>query len=159
MNFGVIDIVFIVLIALLMIRSFIKGFISEVLTMAAIVLGALVSLFLYKNGAAYLRETFWPEMEIVPEVVAFAALFIMVFVLVKVLELLLKGIIKGINLKGADKFLGLLFGFAEGIALVGIILFILHIQPLFDHTPIIQNSFFAKYLLPLITDAGMPNNV
>ena len=159
MNFSVIDIVFIVLIALLMIRCFIKGFISEVLTMAAFVLGAFASLFLYKNGAEYLKETFWPDMEIIPEIVAFIALFLIVFVIVKLLELLLKGIVQGINLGAADKFLGLLFGIAEGFAVVGIILFILHIQPLFDHLPIIQDSFFAKILMPLITGTGKTSNV
>jgi membrane protein required for colicin V production len=138
-----------------MIRCFLKGLISELLTMAALVMGILASLFLYKNGADYLRENIWPDMEIVPEVVSFIVIFLLVFIIVKLLELLLKGIVQGIRLGSADKFLGLIFGFIEGIAVVGLVLFVLNIQPLFDQTAILSNSFFANHLMPLITKAGI----
>jgi len=141
-----------------MIRCFLKGLISEVLSMAAIVLGFFASLFFYKNGAEYLRENFWPNLEIIPEIISFIALFLIVFIVIKLLELLLKGIIQGIKLGGADRFLGLIFGFAEGIVLVSLILFILSIQPIFDSSVLLNESFFARVLLPLITgDGGLTN--
>jgi membrane protein required for colicin V production len=65
--------------------------------------------------------------------------------------MLLKGIILRVRLGGADKFLGLIFGFLEGIAVISLILFLLGIQPLFDSSVILANSFFANLLLPLIT--------
>jgi len=136
-----------------MLRCFIKGFVSEVFSMAAFVLGILASIFFYKNGAVFVRERFLPDMDILSEVIAFIALFLIVFVIVKLLELLLKGIVEGIRLGGADKFLGLIFGFAEGIAVVSIILFVLHIQPLFDQTELLSDSIFARILMPLITEA------
>jgi len=151
MGFGIIDIVFILLIILLMIRCFMNGLISELMTMAGFVFGLLASLFLYKNGAQLLRENFWPELEVVPEVIAFITLFLVVFIIVKLVEMMLKGIVDGISLGNADKALGLIFGFAEGIVLVSLILFLLTIQPLFDASPILEDSFFANLLLPLIT--------
>ena len=150
MNFAVIDYIFIGLIGLFIIRCYLKGFISEILSMAGVVLGLLASLFFYKNGADFLRNQFWPDLKIIPEIIAFVGLFIIVFFAIKLFEVMLKGIINNIKLGGADRALGILFGFAEGIAVVSLILFLLRIQPLFDPSSIISDSFFASLLLPLI---------
>jgi len=150
-NISVIDIVFILIITLFVIRCYLKGFVSELLSMAAIILGILASLFFYKNGGEFLRQTFWHDMKIVPEIVAFIALFVIVFILVKLLEMILKGIIEGVRLSGADRFLGLIIGLAEGIAVISLVLFVLRVQPLFDPSSILSDSFFARLLLPLIT--------
>jgi membrane protein required for colicin V production len=119
--------------------------------MAAIILGILASLFFYKNGGEFLRARFWPGMKIIPEIIAFMALFLIVFIVVKLLEMMLKGIINGVRLTGADRFLGIIFGLAEGIAVISLVIFVLKIQPLFDPSSILSESFFASLLLPLIT--------
>jgi membrane protein required for colicin V production len=154
MRLSAIDIIFIILIFLFIIRCYLRGFLSEILSMAAVVLGLLASLYFYKNGGAYIRQQFMPETKTVPEALAFIALFIIVFIVIKLLEVMLKNIIHGVRLGGADRFLGIIFGFVEGIMVVSLILFVLKIQPLFDPSSIISDSFFAKALLPLITGAG-----
>ena len=151
MNFSVIDFVFLGLIGLFVIRCYLKGFVSELMSMAAVVLGFLASLFFYKNGGEFLRNRFWPELGVISEVVAFIALFLIVFIVVKFLEILLKGVIHGISLSGVDRFLGIIFGLAEGIVVVSLVLFVFRIQPLFDPGSILADSFFARLLLPLIT--------
>jgi membrane protein required for colicin V production len=122
--------------------------------MAAVILGILASLFLYKNGGAFLRAQFWPELKLLPEIIAFIGLFVIVFIVVKIFETMLKGIIERIHLSGADRFLGIFFGLAEGIAVTSLVLFLLRIQPLFDPSPILSESIFARLLLPLITGHG-----
>jgi membrane protein required for colicin V production len=119
--------------------------------MAAIVLGILASLFFYKNGAEFIRESFLPGMKTLPEIIAFIALFVIVFIVVKLLEILFKGVIHGLRGGGIDRFFGLIFGFAEGIAVISLVLFVLTVQPLFDSSAILSGSFFARFLLPLIT--------
>jgi membrane protein required for colicin V production len=148
---SVLDIVFILLIALFVIRCYLKGFISELLSMAAIVLGLLASLFFYKNGAEFVRAQFMPNVKIVPEVIAFVSLFFIVFIIIKLLEAIFKNIIYEVQLGNADKFLGVVFGLAEGIAVISLVLFLLRIQPLFDPSSLLSDSFFARLLLPLIT--------
>jgi membrane protein required for colicin V production len=148
---AVIDIIFIALAIILTIRCALRGFIGELMSMAATVLGLLAALFFYKNGGAFIRTQFMPGMKIIPEILAFIALFLIVFILIKILESILKEIIEGIKLGGADRFLGLIFGLAEGIIVISLILFVLTIQPLFDPGPILRESFFADLLLPLIT--------
>jgi membrane protein required for colicin V production len=158
-NVSVIDVIFILLTALFALRCYLKGFISELLSMAAVVLGLLASLFFYKNGAEYLRARYWPDLKTIPEVIAFVALFLIVFIIVKLLEAMLKGIIHGIQLGGADRFLGIFFGIAEGIAVVSLVLFVLRIQPLFDPSSILSDSLFARLLLPFITGRETITNV
>jgi len=158
---SLIDIIFISLIALLMIRCFLKGIISEILSMAAIVLGVLAAVFFYKNAAFYLKGNYWPEIpNKISEILSFIALFIIVFLIVKLLEGLIKGIVKGVKLGNVDKFLGLLFGFAEGVAVVSLILFLLQlITPIYDSSFLLSGSFIAGMLLPLINNPGLLPNV
>ena len=150
MNFSVIDFIFIGLIGLFMIRCYLKGFISEFLSMAAVLLGFFAALYFYKNGAEYIRMQFMPDVKTFPEILAFIALFIIVFLIVKILETIIKGIIEGVNLGGANRFLGIIFGLAEGLLVVSLLLFLLNIQPLFDPTQIFEDSFFANLILPLL---------
>jgi len=154
---SLIDIIFFVLIALLMIRCYLKGFLSEIFSMAAVVLGVLAAVFFYKNGAVYLKEKYWPDLaNTISEILSFVALFLIVFMIIKLLEGLLKGIVNGIKLGSADKFLGLLFGFAEGVAVVSLILFILQlIKPIYDSTLLLKDSVIAGMLLPLINKPGI----
>ncbi|MDR2435675.1 MAG: CvpA family protein [Treponema sp.] len=154
MNFAVIDMVFVALIVIFTLRCALKGFISELMSMASIVLGLLSALYFYKNGGAFVRIKFMPEMKIIPEVIAFIALFLIVFVVIKLLEAMLKEIIEGIRLGSADRFLGILFGFVEGIIVVSLVLFLLSVQPLFESGPLLEKSLFAKVLLPFITGMG-----
>ncbi|MDR1899716.1 MAG: CvpA family protein [Treponema sp.] len=148
---AVIDIFFFILIALLVLRCTLRGFIGEVMSVASFLLGLLASLCFYKNGGRFVREQFMPGMKLLPEVLAFVALFLVVFVLVKILEHILKDIIDRVSLGGVDRFLGILLGFAEGIVAVGLILFVLTIQPLFDPAQVLDRSVFADLFLPLIT--------
>jgi membrane protein required for colicin V production len=154
MNMAAIDFIFIALIAVFTVRCAVRGFISEIMSMASIVLGLLAALYFYKNGGEFVRIKFLPGIKIVPEIVAFIALFLIVFVAIKILEIMLREIIEGVRLGGADRFLGIFFGVAEGIVVISLVLFIFRIQPLFDPGPLLSNSFFAKMLLPLITGTG-----
>jgi membrane protein required for colicin V production len=148
---AVIDIIFVVLAIILMVRCALRGFIGELMSMASVVLGLLAALFFYKNGGVFIREKFMPDMTIIPEILAFIALFLIVFIIIKILEGILKDIIERIQLGGADRILGIVFGLAEGVIVISLILFVLTIQPLFDPAPVLRGSFFARLLLPLIT--------
>jgi membrane protein required for colicin V production len=154
MHLAVIDIIFIVLISILAIRGYLRGLITEIMSMAAIVLGMLAALCFYRNGGEFVRNRFMPDLKTIPEIIAFVVLFLIVFLVIKILERILKDIVEGIRLGGADRILGLLFGFAEGMIVVSLVLFLLRIQPLFKPEPVLSDSYFASVLLPLITGTG-----
>jgi membrane protein required for colicin V production len=139
------------LIILFVIRCYLKGFISEVFPMAGFVLGLLVALFFYKNGGAFVRAKFMNDVAVVPEIIAFIFLFLFIFLFIKLLEKILSDVIDRVELDNADRFLGVLFGLAEGIAVISLILFLIRVQPLFDASTVLSDSFFSRFLLPLIT--------
>ena len=146
---SILDIVFISLTGLLMIRCFFRGFVAEIFSMAAVIFGLLAAIILYKNGGILLKERFWPELDIIPKIVAFAAVFLIVFVIIKIIQLIFADVVQKIKLAGADRFLGLILGLAEGISVICFVIFILYIQPLFDPAEILSDSFFGRLLLPL----------
>jgi membrane protein required for colicin V production len=149
MNIAAIDIIFIALGLILIIRCALRGFIGELMSMASVVLGVLGGIFFYRSGAAFIREKFL-DVKILPEMLAFIALFLIIFMAVKILEYLLQDIILRINLGGVDRFLGIIFGIGEGILLICLALFLLSVQPLFDPAPFLERSFFARLLMPFV---------
>jgi membrane protein required for colicin V production len=148
---AVIDIVFLALIIIFAVRGWVRGFIGEFLSMAAVVLGLLAAFFFYRNGAVFIRERFMPTLNFIPGILAFIAIFLIVFIVVKILERLLHDIVEGIMLGTVDHFLGIVLGLAEGVIVTALVLFVFSIQPLFDPASVFQNSVFARFMLPFIT--------
>ncbi|MDR0376836.1 MAG: CvpA family protein [Spirochaetaceae bacterium] len=146
----VIDIIFMILMVILIVRCALRGFVEEVMSMSALVLGLGSAFFFHKKGAAFLVERYIPDVKILPEVLAFAAVFLIVFLAVKLLESILKDIVDRIHLGGVNRFLGAVFGFIEGVVLVSVVLFVLSIQPLVDTKPLLEKSYFAQTLSPYI---------
>jgi len=150
MGIAVIDFVFIGIVIIFALRCAVRGFVSEIMFLAAVVFGFLSAIFFFRTLAEFLRETFMPGVAAAPEVIAFAALFLLVFAVSKILESILRGILDGLRLGGLDRFLGAVLGFAEGIVVVCLVLFLITIQPFFDSDAALGNSFFAELLMPFI---------
>ena len=149
-NFPVIDLIFLILIVLMLIHGYAKGFVEELFSWAALVLSMLAAVFLYSRGAEFIRTKTMENVKYIPEILAFVAIFLIVMIFLKMLERVLKDIIMGAHLGGVNKILGALFGLLEGFALVAIILFVISIQPLFNPVKVIGDSIFAQILLPII---------
>ncbi|MDR0589596.1 MAG: CvpA family protein [Spirochaetaceae bacterium] len=145
-----IDIIFIALVLILVIRCALRGFIEEVLSMASVVMGVLAAVFFYKNGGIFIRERYLENVGVIPEILAFVILFLIPFVGIRIVEHIIKDIVVKVNLGGLDRFLGILFGLLEGITLISLVLFVIDIQPLFDKNLLLEKSFFARFLLPVI---------
>jgi membrane protein required for colicin V production len=150
MGLAGIDVVFMVIIAVSALRCAARGFISEILSMAALIFGMLAALLFFRGGALFIREWFMPDVKIVPEIIAFVALFLAVYIIVKIVEITLKNIIEGIRLGSLDHLLGFFVGCVEGIVVVCLILFLINIQPFVDSNAVLERSILAKILLPLI---------
>jgi len=149
-NIPVIDMIFFILIILMVIHGYVKGFIGEIFSWASLVLAICTAVFLYPAGADFLRERFFGNVKYLPEILAFVAIFIIITIVIKMLEHVLKDVVTGAKLGGVNKLLGLIFGLIEGVALTAAILFVLSVQPLFDASKVIGNSFFAQLLFPFM---------
>jgi len=150
MGLAVIDIVFLIIIAIFALRCALRGLVGELMSMAALVLGLLAAIFFFRKTAELIRGKFIPDVKALPEIVAFIAVFIAVFAVIKILETILKDIIERIQLGGADRFLGFLLGVAEGLVIVCLIQFLIIVQPFVEPSLILEDSFLADLLMPFI---------
>ena len=150
MGIAVIDIVFIVIILIFAVHCAVKGFVSEIMSLAAVIMGILSAIFFFREGAAFIRDRFMPDVETIPNILSFIVIFLAVFCVVKIIGLMLKSIIEGIRLGGLNHVLGFIFGAAEGVVVVCLLLFVINVLPFENFDRILNGSFFAELLLPFI---------
>jgi len=150
MGLTAIDIVFLVVIAISALRCGLRGIVSELMSMAALVLGLLGAIFTFRKTAELLRGKFIPDVKALPEIIAFVAVFLTIFAVIKIIETVLKDIIERIQLGGPDRFFGFLLGIAEGLVVVCLLLFLINIQPFVKPALILEGSLFAELLMPFI---------
>jgi membrane protein required for colicin V production len=156
MNMAVIDIIFLALIAILIIRCGLRGLIKEVMSMASVALGLFAAVSFYRQGAAFVRTKILEDVAVLPELIAFVILLAIVFFAIKILEHIIQDIVSRIHLGGLDRALGLVFGLLEGLVLVRLILFVLSIQPLFDAESLLEHSVVVKLIDPLWEKLKLP---
>jgi membrane protein required for colicin V production len=151
-SFNQFDIVLCLIILILMIRGTIKGFIAEVLSMAAVILGiglaVIFSGMLSKVVTSIFGESIWSP------VIAFLGIFIIVYLIVKLLEGAIHKGIEKLNLHKLDRVMGFLLGFIEGILVISCIVLIIRIQPFVDADEMITGSIFARIILPVLIPAA-----
>ena len=116
---NVLDYILIAILLIFVIRGFVRGLINEIFGFGSFIIPLLLGILFYQKMGAI----FAPSMNlIVANVLGFLVVFICAFVLIKIIQLLVKTIFSGPILNSLDKTLGLLMGFAEGGALVFLIL-------------------------------------
>ncbi len=147
-SLSIIDLVFILLILAATVRGVFRGFVAEVGSVAALVLGIGGAILFSKSLARvvekYFGDSFWNQL------IAFLIIFLAVYITVKLLESLLSGIFERLNLERLDRVLGFFLGIAEGILLVGVVLFVLSWQPFFKTESFLSESIFSKALSPFL---------
>jgi membrane protein required for colicin V production len=153
---AIIDIIFLVLVVIFIIRCGLRGLIKEVMSMAAVALGLFAAVSFYRPGAAFVRTKILADVAALPELIAFVSILAIVFFTIKILEHIIHDIIARINVGGLDHALGLVFGLLEGLVVVRLIIFVLDIQPLFNAESLLEHSIFARILDPLAANLRLP---
>ena len=148
MSFAVIDMVLLVLLIVLAIRGAIRGFVAEIGSVAALVVGFGGAILFYKPLAALIGRMFGISMW--NPLIAFLLLFLVLYLVIKLLERLLHAVFDKLNLERLDRAIGLFLGLAEGLLAVCVLLFLLNWQPLFDARGLLEHSLFARFLAPIL---------
>ena len=145
---NILDIISIGIIAILAIRCAFRGFIREIMSMAALILGILAAVFFSKAGAilidTYIGTSRWNQ------IIAFIALFIIVYIIIKLLESMLHKLLEHIHLDRLDRILGLALGAVEGAIVVILIVYLLKVQPVFDLNEVLEASFVSGIVLEIV---------
>ena len=148
MQINPLDIVFIVLIAAGAIRCAFKGFVAEVMSFAALILGIVAAVFFSNAGAAlidtYVGFSNWNQ------IIAFLVIFVLAYLLIKLLEGILHRVLDKIHLEKLDRVLGFFLGLAEGGLAVVLLVYLMQVQPIFDLQALLENSTVARFVLEII---------
>lgn len=152
MHIGTLDVIFAVIIVVAVIRCVYRGFIAEVLSAAALLMGILCAV-LFTAPAARLLEKY-AGIENASEIIAFLAVFLLVYILIKISEGLLHRLFEALHLEKLDRALGFFLGLVEGILVCAVVCFVLSVQPFFDTGKLLEESVFANILLGILPSAA-----
>lgn len=113
--------------------AFLRGFIREILTIAGVGGGILAAIFAGPHIAPFFRS--WMglvegqaegkffdliPMGLVADISAYAAAFVIVVIIISIISHFLAGAAKAVGLGPIDRTLGVIFGIARGIVLLGL---------------------------------------
>ncbi len=151
-NLHPLDVFFLVVLLILVIRGLFRGFVEEFGSVASVFLGILVAV-LFSGLVAplldrYLGESMWNQ------VIAFLGLFLLVYIIVKLFEAGLRNLIENSELESLDRALGFFLGLIEGALVVFLLMFIMYIQPFVSMEETIRQSWTGRLLLPLFPYAA-----
>jgi membrane protein required for colicin V production len=114
------DYIIIVIISISTVISLLRGFVRESLALAGWILAVWVS-FVYMHPMAIVIQ---PYLNLPPSIlalVAFVLLFIMTLIIGALVTNIVGQLVDKTGLSGTDRAIGMLFGIARGIIIVGII--------------------------------------
>ena len=146
-DLAAIDVVFLIIVVFTSIRSGIRGFVKELMSMASVILGIGVAVLFSGVVAGYLDN--YIGVSPWSQVISFLGLFLLTYVAVKIFESALDRLIERIHLDSLDHSLGFFLGILEGLVIVFLLLLLVQIQPFLDPRAIIEGSVFARLMSPL----------
>ena len=138
---GILDYIFIAIILIAVVRCVFRGFVAEIIAVAAIgggiLCGILFSSVVGELIARGLGESSWNR------VIAFLLIFLFVYLILKILEGILYRMMDSVNLENLDRALAFFLGLAEGAIVCLLVLLVLLNQPFFDTRELIDSSYIA----------------
>lgn len=137
------DLIFLLLALFFVIKGFFRGFISEFMSMAALILGLIAALAFQNQLSALLKDMI--KSDTFRPIAAFFLLFIGTYILVKLLELLLHNAIEAIKMNSLDRLLGLVWGLLETAVIVLIIVFLIYRFKFKAGISFLDESIVARY--------------
>lgn len=161
----VIDIVVGLVILASALISFMRGFIREVLTIAGVVGGVLAAIFIGPAFVPTMRSWFGIEdgkdpgrlfdiipMDIVAYATAYGIIFIAVVIVLSVASHLISGAAKAMGLGPVDRTLGVIFGVARALVLLGLFYLPFHIIMKPDRKEEVFKDSHSFYIVEKISD-------
>ena len=144
------DMFFAVILIIAVIRCVIRGFIREFMSAAAFIGGIIAAIFFSVQGAEFVAL----RLGLVrgSRVIAFIAIFIVIYLVIKILEGILQRLLEKLHLERLDRALGFFLGIVEGVLLIMLIIFILQIQPFFNTTELLRESFIVGLISRYLPD-------
>lgn len=122
---NIIDIVFLIIFAWFAYQGFKKGFIIELASLVALVLGVYAAIYFSGYAENFLRNSLSMDSEYVP-ITSFVITFIVVVIIVYALGRILEKIVNMVALGFLNKLAGAAFGIVKAVVVLSIALLILN---------------------------------
>jgi membrane protein required for colicin V production len=151
-NMHPLDVFFAIVLAILLIRGLMRGFVEEFGSVASVFLGILAAVVFSGLVAPLLDRYLGPSMW--NQVIAFLGLFLIVYLIVKLSEAGLKNLVENAELENLDRALGFFLGLVEGVLVIFVLIFIMYIQPIVPMEDAIGDSWTGRLFLPLFPYAA-----
>jgi membrane protein required for colicin V production len=119
MELNGIDIVIIIILGASAVYSTIKGFVKDIFSLLAVILGIIAALVFYRMGAQ-LMEGFIASEQI-RNTLSFAVIFLIIAVAISIVGIIVSKIIKSVELSFYDRLAGFAFGLLKGFLIVAVI--------------------------------------
>ncbi len=116
---SVVDYALIVLVSISVLIGFVRGFVREAVSLAALILAVWVAL-----RYAWVLDPWLGALDDSPTIQLWVARGVMFFAVLiggMLVNLVLGLLVRGTGLTGTDRMLGMLFGFGRGVVLVGVL--------------------------------------
>ncbi|MCR5731905.1 MAG: CvpA family protein [Sphaerochaetaceae bacterium] len=151
LEFGILDIVMLIVLIASSVGCCLKGFISEFSHWGGLMAAYFTGIMFTKPLAVKLTEVLPSLPAFVPALLAFVILAVIAYILIHILGSLLERMADAFYLGYVDNILGFIWGLAIAAFIIGFIIWILKFQNVIDFTPMFENSWFYKNIF----DTGM----
>ncbi|MBN1880850.1 MAG: CvpA family protein [Deltaproteobacteria bacterium] len=119
MELNGIDIVIIIVLGASAIYSTVKGFVKDIFSLLAVILGIVAALVFYRMSAQLLEDVIASEE--IRNTLSFAVIFLVVAVAVSIAGILVSKLIKSVELTFYDRLAGFAFGLLKGFLIVAVV--------------------------------------
>lgn len=147
------DIIFLVFALFFVIRGYFKGFISEFLSLAALICGFAAG-WLFKDAMAPMLSGFIKSATWRP-VVAFFIIFIGTYVIVMIIKIFLNNIVTKIQMNSLDRILGVFWGVLEATVVILLLVFLIYSLKFEAGINFLKKSEIAHYALEFLKGMNM----
>ena len=119
---GLVDILILVILGIFLLKGILRGLLREVCTLLGLLCGGLLAFYLHVPLSQWALETFgWPSQLCV--ILSFLLVFLLTVMIFGALGYLLNRFVTLTLMTGLNRVLGAVFGLAQGVVLLSLILF------------------------------------
>ncbi len=122
---GLVDILILVILGIFLLKGILRGLLREVCTLLGLLSGGLLAFYLHVPLSQWFLEMFhWPSQLCVT--ISFLLVFLLTVLVFGALGYLLNRFVTLTLMMGVNRILGAIFGLAQGVVLLSLILFALN---------------------------------